>query len=235
MEKARINVKLLSTLASVLHMPAAEVREAAGIARSTWYDIMAKPDAITIQYLLAIANGLHIPVRRFFSTGRSDIVGRREDYVAEPYQECRYEGERLQEIVNSRQDATWKRAAEITDMTYQHIQKSLVAETRTPVARLLDVCHEFSIDPFTILVDPNREPEKQQKRKGSADLRQEIGQMRKEIRDLSARVDELTQKYESLLKAHSALARRVSVNFENVSSSHISIAADELMQPETDK
>ena len=239
MAKVRLNTNLLKALPNVLFMPALEIRDVTGIAKSTWYDIMAKPDAITIQYLLAIANGLHVPVRRFFSTGRTDIIGKHDDYVTEAYKECHYDGALLTEIINSRPDTTWTKAGKTADMTYHHVQKSLSAKTRTPVSRFLDVCEAFDIDPFTILIDPNPEPRKQGgKRKGTTATEEEA--LRKDIQDLTAAVADLTGKYQDitakydslaakyndLLSAHRALARRVSVNIENVSSSYIGIAAD---------
>ena len=89
--RPRLNVRLISSLGNVIIMSAAEMMAAASIATTTWYAIMQKPEGITVQQLLAIANGLHIPVRRFFSFGRTDYIGRRADYIMEPYQPCRYD------------------------------------------------------------------------------------------------------------------------------------------------
>lgn len=218
MEKPRLNTKLLSTLTGVLFMQAADLRNAVGIAKSTWYDIMRKPDEITVQYLLSIANGLHIPVRRFFSTGRTETAVKREDLIAEPYADCYYAGDALRDMINRRQDATWKRAGEIAGMAYQSIQKSLSSETRTPVVRFLAVCEAFGIDPFTILVDPNPEPSKDGKRKGGradsamlteiAGLRKDIGRLNGIIDEMTGKYRELLEKYNGLFDAHKALLDR---------------------------
>ena len=229
--KKRLNTKLISTLHSVLYMPVAEVRAAAGITRSTWYELMAKPETITVQQLLGIANGLHIPVSRFFSSGRADLIGKRDDYVTEPYVQCRYDNEALRQIVCTRPDTTWKRAAEITGMTYQHLQKSLMAQTRTPVARLLTVCHTFDIDLSTILVDGNPVKSKGKKRQTEEDvLRKEVNSLRDDVRALASTVQELKEMYERLLSDHDQLTRRIGVNIENVNSSYIGIAADSLQE-----
>ena len=231
-KETRLNTKLLSTLHDVLHIQAVDLRKTVGIAKSTWYDIMARPDGITVQYLLLIANGLHIPVRRFFSFGRTDIIGKREDYVTEPYTDCYYTGETLRKAINERQDATWKRAGEIAGMGYIHIQKSLSSETRTPVVRFLAVCEAFDIDPFTILVDPNPEPSKGRKRKDCADpavlaeiavLREDIGRLSGTIADITEKYADLQQRYDNLLDAHNLLLERFNKHIQN---GFVGMAAD---------
>jgi len=232
----RLNTKLIKNLSKVLYMPAAEIVAVTGMNRSTWYRIAESPQIITVQQLLLVANSLHVPVRRFFSTDRTDIVGKREDYITELYEECAYDADMLQSTVDARPDISWQQAADATGVTRDNLRMSLLAVTHTPVVRFLKACEAWGIDPFTILTDPNPEPVKEtSKAKKQADLRAEISELRKDIRALSETVGELTRKYEALTKKHDALARRVSVNFENVNGSHISIAADELMPPEPDK
>lgn len=242
MNGLRLNTKLLSSLHNVLLMQAADLRNAVGIARSTWYDILSKHDTITVQHLLSIANGLHIPVRRFFSTGSADIIGTRDDYIAEPYKECYYLGEVLRDAINDRQDATWRRAGEVAGMTYQHVQKSLSSETRTPVVRFLAVCEAFDIDPFTILVDPNPEPVPERKRKPRRNdpvllseitaLREGIGRLGATVEDVTRKYDDLLSKYDQLLTAHRALLDRFN---QHVREGFVSMAADPQSEPEPDK
>jgi len=240
MEKPRLNTRLLSALHSVLLMQAADLRKAVGIARSTWYDITSKPDTITVQHLLAIANGLHIPVRRLFSTGQADVIGKRDDYVAEPYTDCYYLGEALRDDINNRHDATWTRAAEVAGMTYRHAQRSLSSETRTPVVRFLAVCEAFGIDPFTILVDPNPEPvpERKDRRNGTAvlreiaALREDVGRLGSAVASLSAKYDDLLARYDDLLGDHRALLGRFN---DHVRDGYASVAADPLPQQGPDR
>lgn len=245
MEKPRLNTRLLNTLPSVLNMQTVDIRKASGIARSTWYDILSKQDTFTVQRLLSLANGLHIPVRRFFSTGQTDVIGKRADYITEPYTDCYYLGETLREAINERRDATWTRAGEITGMTYQHIQKSLSSETRTPVVRFLAVCEAFDIDPFTILVDPNPEPVPGRKRKDPrkdsrkdpamaaeiASLKDDIGRLSGTIEDVTRKYGDLLAKYDRLLSAHRALLDR----FNRHVNDGFSIAADPLVTPDPDR
>lgn len=245
MEKPRLNTRLLNTLPSVLNMQTVDIRKASGIARSTWYDILSKQDTFTVQHLLSIANGLHIPVRRFFSTGQTDVVGRRDDYVTEPYADCYYLGESLREAINDRQDATWRRAGEIAGMTYQHVQRSLSSETRTPVVRFLAVCEAFGIDPFTILVDPNPEPVPGRKRKDHRkdprkdpallaeidSLRESVGRLSGTVEDVTRKYGDLLAKYDRLLSAHRALLDR----FDRHVNDGFPVAADPLVTPDPDR
>lgn len=240
MTDIRLNTALVTSLSDVLFMPASEMIAATGIANSTWYNLMQKPDGITVQQLLAIANGLHIPVRRFFASGRTSVIGRRDDYIEEPYQECHYEEESLREFVSNRPSATWKKAAEAAGMSYQRLKDSLTAVTRTPVERFLKVCHVFGIDPFTVLIDPNADAQRRRKSVGKSEaesFRAEISTMKGRIDELSKTVENLTAKYEALLKAHEQLAKSVNVNIGTINGSNIStigIAADPLVQPEDD-
>ena len=234
-KEIRLNEKLISSLSTVLFIPAAELIVATSIANSTWYRIMQTPVVISIQQLLSIANSLHIPVRRFFSMGKTDVIGRREDYIADSYKPCHYDGAALQRIVDEHPDATWKKAAKATGMNYTRLRESLTGETRTPVVRFLNVCRAFDIDPFTILTDPNPEPKKNRRNTSGAAastttdsdaLRAEVAALRDDVHALSLTVDELTAKYKTLLADHEKLARRVNVSIENIHNSYIGIAAD---------
>ena len=233
MDKVRLNEKLLKSLNSVLFMPVAELIPKAGLTNTTWYSIMANPVSATVQQLISIANGLHIPVHHFFSIGNGDIIGKREDYMADSYTPCYYDAAKLQQIVSTRSDATWQKASEATGITPTRLRNSLLGETRTPLVRFLSVCEVFDIDPFTILIDPNprvnssKRKSSAQRRSSNEDLHSEISTLREDLRHLTSVVNELTSKYESLLKAHDALASRVQVNIDTVHDSYIGIAAEQ--------
>jgi hypothetical protein len=228
MKKIRLNTKLVSSLSNVLFIPAAEIIVASKISNTTYYRIMQTPVTISIQQLLGIANGLHIPVRRFFSVGDADIIGKYEDYVIEPYQPCHYDENEMRRLVDSRPDATWKKAAKATGMSYSRLRNSLMAITRTPVMRFLTVCDTFGVDPFTILVDPNPEPKQNQKHRRKHEESDEIRTLREDLRRLSATIDELTEKYKALMEAHQALANRINVNIGTINGRNIGIAAEPL-------
>lgn len=240
----RLNTDLIKNLSRVIFMPTAEMIAATGIAPSSWYYMMDKPDNIAIKYLLLIANGLHIPVRRLFTFDQTKLIGRREDYVAEPYLPCHYDNDAFQNIINTRSDTSWQKAAKLVGMSRFRLRNSLLAVTRTPVTRFLTVCESFDIDPFTILIDPNPLPK--QKRTASSpsrstavgsathpahDFSSEITDLHRQIDELKAEVADMRQQYESLLHAHEALARSVQVNIHNFTDSHLSIAAESSATP----
>ena len=229
--QTHLNTKLMRTLDRVLYMSTADLINATGIPQSTWYYTMSHINTISIGSLLAIANGLHIPVRRFFYNGMENTPGKRDDYIVNTYIQCYYDADALSELVNSRADITWKKAADATGVTYDSLRKSLLAVTKTPVDRFLVACEAFGIDPFTILIDPNHTDEP--KRKGRTSRRStdppqsgDIATLNRKIDVLKADIDDLKKKYESLLSAHEALARRVSVNIENIKNCSVNIATD---------
>lgn len=231
----RLNTKLVKSLSDVLFISASEIISATLINRTTWYRIAQSPDIITIQQLLSIANGLHIPVKKFFSLDKACVIGRREDYIAEPYIPCRYDADALREHIDCRTDATWKKAAEVTGITRDNLRNSLLAIRRTPVMRFLSVCRCFDINPFMILVDPNPERQTGKRIKPSESMAMEIAAIRKDFSSLHETIEELTAKYEALLKAYEQLARQVPVNIGTINGSNIGnigIAADTISAPE---
>ena len=232
MKTIRINQKFISNLGTVLFMPLPDMIAATFKNHSTWYRVVKNPAGITIQQLLTLANGLHIPVSRFFSTGSTDIIGQRSDYITDPYTPCFYDASTLRRLMETHQDATWKKASDATGVTRDNLRNSLMGETRTPVARFLSVCQVFDINPFAILIDPNPSV-KHNKRDTSTKrsdrnegLRSEMNALREDVHRLAAIVEDLTAKYEALLKSHEALANRFSVNIDTVNGGYIGIAAE---------
>ena len=145
MNTIRLNTKLIRSLSDVLFMTAADIMKATGIKQTTWYAVKKKPEDITVQQLLAIANGLHIPVRRFFSSEGAILIGKRDDYIMESYTECSYDADALQELVSNHADMTWKKAAEnlsaMQDQMYSALEKwdgeaKLLAQSQKQVASL---------------------------------------------------------------------------------------------------
>ena len=212
-EKIRLNTKLISSLESVLYMSKVKMGQMSSIPCVTWYRIMNTPDAITIQKLLAIANGLHIPIRRFFLFGEIDEIGRREDYIVDNYQPCHYDANALKSVVDNRTDITWKKAARVTGISYQNLQRSLLAETRLPVTRLLTVCEAFEINPFEVIIDPNPPYADQRKNENTIatsgeyeNIREGIVSMKREIAKLKTLLAETKRDIAELGKKLDAVA-----------------------------
>lgn len=211
----QFNVSLIATLSSVLAMPPSELISLTGIATTTWYRLMKQPDAITIQQLLAIANGLHIPVRRFFYVqGEPCVVGYRNEYEYLPYTPCYYDADALQQYVDVTDSATWLQASRELGVTRDNLRRSLLGASRTPVQRFLQMCHVFGIDPFTVLIDTNPEVKPdgsratyKQQAHSHATMSIEIGELRKKLDHLSDTVARLTEDYKHLQAQHEALLR----------------------------
>ena len=223
----KLNQELICTLNSVLGISPELIWTSANITRGTWYNIMRKPGDISIEQLLGISNGQKIPVRRFFYTTHEHVVGKKDDYIVEPYMECSYNASVLHEIINTHSDATWQKAAKVVDLSPSRLRNSLLAITRTPVSRFLIVCETFGIDPFTILIDPNPEYRNTGKRSKSAFLA-EINALRQQVAslnantsdlnskyaDLAGKYDGLQTKYDNLLEAHKMLLQRFNDHIE---------------------
>ena len=209
MNDFKLNTKLIATLSSVLYVPPSDIMNASGITSTTWYRIMQQPDIITIQQLLGIANGMHIPVSRFFYTGSTLLLGHRDDYITEPYLECYYNPEALQEYVASTDGATWMQAAKIIGVSRDNLRNSLLGTSRTPTTRFLEVCNIFGTDPFKILIDPNPafDP-KTARRFIPTSYNYEIKALRKDVSTLSKTVKELLQKYNELQQQFDDLRRQ---------------------------
>ena len=151
----RLNTSLITSLGHVLGKTNAELMEATGISNATWYRIMGHPDEITVQQLISIANGLCIPVFRFFSIDGLNVIGNKEDYIENPYKPCYYDAEALQALINKRSAATWQDVANSLGITRTNLRNSLLSYTRLPVARFLAACDAFDIEPFFVIVDQN--------------------------------------------------------------------------------
>ena len=229
--KAKLNIHLLSTLPRVLRMTHNEVSEASGISIAQWYRLAKTPDKITVQQLLGLANGLSVPVSRFFSFGKTEIIGMREDYVIPNYQKCYYDSEAVQQRIGRGTATSWREAAETIGMHWTSVSASLLAVSHTPVVRLLTICETFHFDPFEFLIDPNvGEPKRKRNAPpspGSNDdnLRDEIATLRKNVADLTNTVSALSDKYASLFEAHKLLLDRFN---EHIMDGVMGKAADPL-------
>lgn len=151
----QLNTTLITSLGHVLGKTNAELMEAAGVSNATWYRIMGHPEEITVQQLISIANGLCIPVFRFFSIDGVNVIGNKKDYIENPYKPCYYDAEALQTLVNTRSAAIWQDVANSLGITRTNLRNSLLSYTRLPVARFLAACDAFDIEPFIVIVDQN--------------------------------------------------------------------------------
>ena len=213
----RINTALLSALGRVLGMNNADLMEATGIRNATWYRIMGHPDEITVQQLISIANGLCVPVRRFFSFGDTDMVGSKDDYVLNQYQSCYYDGDAILNLVNTSSVATWMDVAKELGMTRANLRHSLLLDTRLPVARFLSTCEYLGLDPFLVIVDPNPRLVNRREQKKVVDsenmyntiiqpdfatIQREMASFKILLEDTKREIDELNRKLDAVTGAN---------------------------------
>lgn len=233
--KAKLNIRLLSTLPRVLRMTHAEVSEQSGISIACWYRLVKDPEKITVQQLLGIANGLRIPVGQFFTFGKADIIGVREDYILlTGYQNCYYDSDAVNRRIGEGTATSWRDAAAAVGMHWTNVSSSLLAVSRTPVTRLMTLCEAFNFDLFEFLVDPNKGTHKkrdgrrsygdskEQRDDDAESLRSEIATLHGDIKALTATVEELTRKYEDLLERHTKLEHTVNEDMRRP----VDVAAD---------
>lgn len=224
--RVKLNEELIKSLDSVLDKNWARLRRETGISRSTFYRQKDNPTGINMEQLLAIANGLKIPVSRFFYTGNTYTVGKKEDYVIDPYLPCRYDYEPLHVIIKNRRDVTWVKGYEYTNITEDNLKNSL-AKNDVPVNRLLDFCNGFGIDPFVAIIDPN--PKEKPKRKKADDtmiagitaMGEEIAKLNASVvnltvkyQDVADKYDDMLKRYDILLDAHKTLLQRFNEHLE---------------------
>ena len=154
----QLNEKLLKELPRILNMTNGAISEKSNIAISTWYRIAQTPSKISVHQLIDLANGLHIPVSRFFSSEYFEEIGKREDYiVCDNFKECYYNGEAIQKVVKSGVVSSYKDAATSVGVHPNRVKESLLAVHRLPVTRLLNFCNAFTLNFFEFIVDPNLE------------------------------------------------------------------------------
>lgn len=219
--KTKLNIQLLTTLPRVLRMTHNEVSEASGISIACWYRIAKNPEKITVQQLLGLSNGIHIPVSCFFSSDKACLIGVREDYILQDYQNCYYDSEAVRRRIGEGSTTSWRKAAEAVGMHWTNVSSSLLAVSRTPVVRLLALCEAFNFNLFDFLIDPNKNPKHRRANRQHASqdgddaaLHQEIATLHQEIDKLDAAVDDLTKKFQSMLERHNRLEQILCEHFK---------------------
>lgn len=247
MRKVHLNTKLITNLQKVLRMSNPEIERESGLSDSTWRRINKIPLRITVQQLLLLANGLNIPVRRFFVPEGIGYVGTREDYIiTEGFQKCGYDSEAVRNVMGRDGGITKKDAGHAVSLSYTRAMTSLLSVSRLPVTRLLDFCEAFYLNPFDFLTDRNPENPvllgKKRRQTDSAtviarrvelmtrgemaQLRSDIDALRMEMTGILANYADLLEKFDALSKAQSNLANRIGVKIDNVTNNYIAMAVE---------
>jgi len=152
----QLNENLFKVMGRVFRMTYKEISSQSNISMTTLYRIIETPAKISVQQLIDLANGLHIPVSRFFSKDSKESVGEREDYINfNHYKLCFYDKSAIQRIIDSDTVSSYRDIASVVGLHPNRVKESLLAEHRLPVTRLLNFCDSLNIDFFSIVVDPN--------------------------------------------------------------------------------
>lgn len=152
----KLNENLFKNLAVALRMTYKEISSQSNISMTTLYRIIETPAKISVQQLIDLANGLHVPVSRFFSKDNKETVGGREDYISfNHYKLCFYDKSAMQKIIDSDTISSCRDIASVVGMHPNRVKESLLAEHRLPVTRLLNFCDSINIDFFNFVIDPN--------------------------------------------------------------------------------
>ena len=152
----QLNVDLFKDLAGALRMTYKEISSQSNISMTTLYRIIETPSKISVQQLIDLANGLRVPVSRFFSKDSKEAVGEREDYINfNHYKLCFYDKSAMQKVIDSNTVSSYREIASVVGLHPNRVKESLLAEHRLPVTRLLTFCDSLKIDFFNFVVDPN--------------------------------------------------------------------------------
>ena len=71
----QLNEDLFKALSQALRMTYKEISTQSGISMTTLYRIIEAPLKISVQQLIDLSNGLHVPVSRFFSRDNKESIG----------------------------------------------------------------------------------------------------------------------------------------------------------------
>lgn len=160
----QLNENLLKGLPRILCVTHSEISAKSNIAIATWYRIFKTPSKITVQQLLDLANGFHVPASRFIINESMDDLGQREDYViSSGYKKCYYDSDMVRRVVSSGKFSTYRYDPPFAGMRPNRVKDRLLMIHHLPVTRLLLFCSTLNLNPFEFIVDPNtvRETNKQ--------------------------------------------------------------------------
>lgn len=152
----QLNESLFKSLARVLRMTYKDISSQSNISVTTLYRLIETPAKISVQQLIDLANGLRVPVSRFFSKDCKEAIGEREDYINfNHYKFCFYDKSAMQKVIDSDTFSSYRDIASVVGLHPNRVKESLLAEHRLPVTRLLNFCVDLKLDFFNFVVDPN--------------------------------------------------------------------------------
>jgi len=190
----QLNEKLIKGLNRILRMTHNEISEATGIAIATWYRIAKEPERITVQQIIALSNGLKVPLHHFISSDNSSAIGDREYYImSSGYSKCDYDDKAIMDVIGPGSSITQRESATAIGKHWSRIKTILSGKQRLTVNNLLTFCRKFKLDPFEFLVDPNMGTYISKQNKGKALPPNDMISLRHEIATFKQQNAELKQ------------------------------------------
>lgn len=213
----QLNENLFKVMGRVFRMTYKEISSQSNISMTTLYRIIETPAKISVQQLIDLANGLHVPVSRFFSKDSKEAIGEREDYInINHYKLCFYDKSAIQQLIDSGAVSSYRDIASVVGLHPNRVKESLLAEHRLPVTRLLNFCDNLNIDFFSIVVDPNfNGPHAMEQKKNLggvseyatimnhiATIQREMASFKVLLEDTKRDIDELNEKLDAVTGAN---------------------------------
>ena len=219
----QLNEKLFKSLSSVLRMTYKEISSQTNIAMTTLYRIIETPSKISVQQLLDLANGLCVPVSRFFSKDSKEPVGEREDYIEfDHYKLCFYDKGAMQKVINSSIVSSYREIASVVGLHPNRVKESLLAEHRLPVTRLLKFCDALKMDYSFFIVDPNSKDNNAKEKKNVAITTSEYETILHELVTLRHEMElfraEFTNVRRSLAHLDNIINLLIDTNYEDITA-----------------
>lgn len=157
-----LNVTLLKNLNLRLDMTFEEISHLSGIPVDTFTKIRRAPSRISVQKLIAIANGVHVPISKFITIDGKDTEGEKEDYIiSEGYKDSFYDRDLVEDFIDSNYflsypDAMSAIGSRQKDSKPSAIKAIMLAKNYLPANRVIAFCNYVKQSPFLFIVDPNR-------------------------------------------------------------------------------
>lgn len=240
MEKWKLNVELLKDIFDVCGRPVKRTLEGLEIKYSTWMTWMSvetgkdgertsEQGGITVVALLAVCNGLCIPVRKlFYKEGEAAVIPLRQELECQKsrFISSRFDRETFQAAFGIRSKAGKSIEKMLKELQYSFKSYSnwLAEDSSLRVAQLLRFCELYEYDLFSFLVDgnviavkkPKEEPsvmtdeeEKEKMQKDIASLRERNSKLSRQIKEKSREVEKLTSEVFNLKVRNNELESEV--------------------------
>lgn len=218
-----LNENLFKELAGALRMTYKEISSQSNISMTTLYRIIETPSKISVQQLIDLANGLRVPVSRFFSKDSMEPVGEREDYINfNHYKLCFYDKGAMKKVINSSIVSSYREIASVLGLHPNRVKESLLAEHRLPVTRLLKFCDALKMDYSFFIVDPNSKNTNAKEQKNAVITTSEYATILNEIVTLRREIEVFRAEFTNVRRYLAHLDKKIDLfidaNYEEITT-----------------